>query len=151
VNRAPLLLFLAALALPLAGCGGGGGGGASLGTVPRNTNSQLVAKPNAKPISIRLHGRTSGVAHLSRAADGQKTAVTITLPSAHGATTAELAHGYCSKPTALTSTTLLGRVRGDTTSWTTPTPFAQLSAGPTAVVLRSPQHALVACGNVPRG
>jgi hypothetical protein len=144
---AAVLLVIAALA-----AGGCGGGGHSLGTVPRGTNSQLVTRPRARPVAVRLRGKDSGVARLSRAASGEKTAVAVTLSGgANGSMTVELAHGYCTKPTALTSTTVLGRLRGGKASWTTPTPYAQLTTGPTAVVVRSAQHAVVACGNTPRG
>jgi hypothetical protein len=140
------LLVIAALA-----AGGCGGSDHSLGTVPRNTNSQLVAKPRAHPVSVRLHGKQSGTAKLAPAASGEKTSITVAVGgSGAGQMTVELAHGYCSKPTALTSTTVLGRLRGGKTSWITPTPYAQLTTGPTAVVVRSAKS-VVACGNAPRG
>jgi hypothetical protein len=65
--------------------------------------------------------------------------------------TAELAEGSCGQPTGLHRSTVLGRLGSGETSWTVPTPYAQLTAAPLAVVVRSATHAVEACGNAPRG
>jgi hypothetical protein len=138
------------LAAAVAGCGGGGGD--SLGTVPNSTNSRLVTKPLTRPIVVRLRGTTDGTAHLRRAANGQKTAVSVELTDDDGSDfSVELAQGSCTKPQALKSPTVLGELHSGKASWTVPTPYAQLTASPLAVVVRSGERAVEACGNAPRG
>ena len=139
-------LVLLALPFLLAACGSGGG--MKLGTVPKQPGPQ--AAPTTKPLVVPLHGKASGSAQLRRAASGQKTAITLSVHHAGTSPTAEIAHGSCSKPTALTSDTVLGRLTKGTASWTVPTPYAQLTASKFAVVVRSGDRGIVACGDAPR-
>jgi len=134
--------FLAAAAAATAsGCGG-----ASLGTVPRAANAPLES-PAARPVVVHMHGRTHGTARLRAADDGQKTSLGLVLRRGVARPlTAAVAQGSCTRPRALTSVTVLGRVEQQRTSWTLPTPWAQLRATHFVVVLRSPDRAVTACG-----
>ncbi|HET8527591.1 MAG TPA: hypothetical protein VFL60_01675 [Gaiellaceae bacterium] len=112
-----------------------------------------LAHPVAEQLVVPLGGRTDGVATLRRAADGEKTRLEVRL--AAGAPRSELsvqlARGSCRRPTALTSETVLGGMHGRHAAWTVPTPLGQLANGRAlAVVVRSPRHPVVACGNAPR-
>jgi hypothetical protein len=125
-------------------------------TVPRNTNSRLVSKPAARTVVVHLRGKTRAVAELRGTANGEQTIVTVRLTgfrsaAARGVVTASLANGSCTNASGLTSPTVLGPLRALTTSWTTSTPLAQLTAAPLAVVLRSPGHGVIACGNARMG
>src|SRR3954466_12618759 len=136
--RAGLVLLIATTV-----AGGCGGGGSSLGTTPNTTSSRLVAKPLTRPLVVQLRGRTTGTAHLRRAGKGQKTAVSVELGDDNGSDlSVELAQGSCTKPQALKSPTVLGELHSGKASWTVPTPYAQLTASPLAVVVRSDSHAV---------
>ena len=79
-------------------------------------------------------------------AHGSKTSVSVRVATAGGGLVAQLAHGSCARPTALTSTTVLGELTSPVVSWTVPTPYAQLAASRVAVILRSAAHAVESCG-----
>ena len=150
MRRLPPLL--AVVPLLLAACGGGGGSAA--GTNPgSNTNLRLVTKPLKRAIVVHLKGKEPGVATLRRAGAGQKTSVEVNLGGGApgGAATVELARGSCGRPTGLTRPTVLGQMHGSHATWTVPSPYAQLANGPLAVVVRTAQHAIDACGNAPTG
>jgi hypothetical protein len=140
--RRLVLLFLLLL-LVLAGCGGGA---ASLGTVPNNTRARPAGAPPARVLVAHLTGRESGTARLRSTEHGRKTSVSVRLISPRSGLVAQVAHGRCTDPTELTSTTVLGEVTSDTVSWTLPTPYAELAGTHIAVVLRSEAHAVEACG-----
>jgi hypothetical protein len=140
-----LVSIVAAVTLVAAGCGGG-----SLGTVPRAANTPLEM-PSARPVVGHVRGRAPGTARLRPADGGQKTSIGLTLRrSAGDSLTAAVAHGSCERPRALTSTTMLGRVESRRTSWTVPTPWAQLRATDFVLVLRNGDRALASCGTPPR-
>jgi hypothetical protein len=112
-----------------------------------------LAHPVGTQIVVPLNGRTDGVATLRRARDGQKTWVEVRLAAGapDRARSVQLARGSCRRPTALTSATVLAGMRGRHASWTVPAPLGQLANGrPLAIVVRSSEHAVVACGNAPR-
>lgn len=135
-------LLLAAATFTVAGCGGG----AELGTVPRNADAPLRAAPR-HAIVVPLDGSPAGTARLRPADAGQKTALALRLDRpVREPLSVELAHGTCRRPTALTSISVIGRVRSARTSWTVPTPYAQLGSGPFLVVVRSAARAVAACG-----
>jgi hypothetical protein len=139
----PLLLvvIVISVAVSSAGCGG-----SSLGTVPRGAATPMHARA-VHQVVVRLHGRPNGTARLRPADAGQKTAVGLSLRNRDGsALTAALAHGSCRKPTGLTVAAMLGRVRSRETSWTLPTPFAQLRSSAFVVVVRSADRPVAACG-----
>jgi hypothetical protein len=112
-----------------------------------------LAHPVAEQLVVPLNGRTEGVATLRRSGDGQKTSLEVRLAAGAPARvrSVQLARGSCRRPTALTSETVLGGMHDRRASWTVPTPLGQLANGrPLAIVVRSPEHAVVACGNAPR-
>jgi hypothetical protein len=143
------LVALAPLALVVAACGSGGKGAA---TEPANTAFAPVTKPLQRAMVVRLKGGAAGTARIRRTANGQRTAVEVTLE--HAATDGErveLARGSCGAPAALRTAVALGPLHGTRGSWTTAVRLARLANGPLAVVVRSAAHAVAACGNVPRG
>jgi hypothetical protein len=112
-----------------------------------------LGHPVAEQIVVPLDGRTDGVATLRRVSDGMKTSLDVRL--ADGAPDVErsvqLARGSCRRPTALTSETVLGGMQHHHASWTVPAPLGQLANGRAlAIVVRSAEHAVEACGNAPR-
>jgi len=111
-----------------------------------------VGQPVKTPVVVPLDGPASGVATLRRVDGGQKTSVEVRLRDGpvHVDRTVQLARGSCRRPTALTSPTVLGGMHDLDASWTVPTPYEQLANGRAlAVVVRSPDHAVEACGNAP--
>ena len=112
-----------------------------------------LAHPVAEQLVVPLDGRTAGIATLRRVEDGEKTRLEVRLaadaPDAE--LSVQLARGSCRRPTALTSQTVLGGMDDRHASWTVPAPLGQLANGRAlAVVVRSPAHAVEACGNAPR-
>jgi hypothetical protein len=135
--------LLLLLVLILAGCGSGA---ESLGTVPNNTSPRPAGAPPARVLVAHLAGRERGTARLRSTEHGRKTSVSVRVAAAGDGLVAQLAHGNCAEPTALTSTTVLGELTSPEVSWTVPTPYAQLAGSRIAVVLRSGAHAVEACG-----
>ena|SRR5579884_2276050 len=142
------LLALAPAVLVLAACGGGAG----VGSRPANTAFAPVTKPLERAIVVRLRGGSPGTARLRRTTNGRKTTVEVTLRRrAQAGARVELAHGSCAAPAALRTIVPLGRLHGAHGAWTTAKRYARLANGPLAVVVRSRQQAVAACGNAPRG
>lgn len=131
-----LLPLFAMVPLVAAACGGG-----------------RLGHAVAEQMVVPLNGRTDGVATLRRVADGEKTRLDVRLAAGAPDTerSVQLARGSCRRPTALTSQTVLDGMDGRHASWTVPTPLGQLANGRLlAVVVRSSEHAVEACGNAPR-